>query len=128
MHPLFSALFAQHAAASLDKQFAFLDIIGEADWSFDMDDRRLTFGSSHAFDVQLLGSESEYDQTWLWAWANEESQIPDSLLKSSLALRNFGEQKQIPELTGPVLSLDEVNGDMIAMRPYPSTPYLVAFR
>lgn len=65
--------------------------------------------------AQLLGTESESSNTWLWAWANTESNIPDHLLVASLSLKDYGEQHGIPELTQSELPLDQIDGHTLAL-------------
>jgi len=64
-------LFSVHAASVLERQLRLGTLIGDQhQWTFDMASGRLQFNEQHSFPVQLLGSESEESNTWLWAWAN----------------------------------------------------------
>ena len=44
---------------------------GAARWLYEMADRSLTIGYTR-FGMTLIGTDSAADQSWLWAWANEE--------------------------------------------------------
>lgn len=106
----FHDLLMQNYIASWDKQVTFaawLKERGNPNWGFDMGDGQLTFGTILALDCQLLGTESTSSQTWLWAWANKQSNIPPALLKAAEELRAYGEQQHIHELMDTQLALDE---------------------
>lgn len=55
------------------------------------------------FQLQILGTYSEREKSWMWAWANKQSGIPENLLKAAYHLQNFGNQGRINELMSPVL-------------------------
>lgn len=113
-----SHLLTQHAslvAASLDKQLYLAELVGEEDWYLDLATGVLSFGDRFAWHAQLLGTEAEETQTWLWAWANEASNVPPSLLQAALQMKAVGEEQQIPELTTPMFSLDGIDGHFLAM-------------
>jgi hypothetical protein len=111
----FIDLLEEHAAASLEKQWALADLVGDLDWFVDLDEGTLKFGDQYEFPVQVLGSESYGDGTWLWAWANEESNIPARLLTCANDLRKLGEREGIRELYQEELELDELDGTRIAL-------------
>jgi hypothetical protein len=109
-------LFLQHAAASYDKQMALGDIIGGADWQFDMTTQSLTFGANIRFKIQVIGTESTHSNTWLWGWANEASGIPAAMLRASEELRALGKQHKISALTQDSFPLsDDLNGHLLSM-------------
>src|SRR4051794_33147688 len=115
MHPRLAELFDRHVLTAYAKQFALAEKVGERDWFFRMDPGTLSFGDEFTWKVQLLGSQSESAGTWLWAWANEASNIPPALVQASLAMRSLGEQLRIPELTEPEIEVGEVNGFFLAL-------------
>jgi hypothetical protein len=116
MHPIMDALFLKHVASSLDKQLRLQDLIGEdTRWQSDLETGTLSFGGGHTFAIQVLGSESELDGTWLWSWANAESNLPGHLVEAANALKSFGEKKQVPELTQPSLPIGELDGHKLSM-------------
>lgn len=75
----------------------------------------ITFGDDLSFPIQILGSHAEADNTWLWAWANPQSNFPDHILKAALHVRSTGEQQGIRELTEDKFVMDEVTDHMLAM-------------
>ena len=108
-------LFHRHAAASFDKQLYLGDLLGKLPWQFDLSSGVLSFGDRFKFPTQILGTESEGDQSWLWAWANRDSGIPDPHLRSARELQRLGKQDGIGEFTQPSLALETANGHVLAM-------------
>jgi hypothetical protein len=101
MNLTLSRLLNTIAAPSFDKQLHLSQLVGEEDWHFNMASGLLSFGQHLHFQAQLLGTESDHDRTWLWAWANEGSHIPPPLLQAALQMKTLGEEQQIPEFTTP---------------------------
>lgn len=89
MHSI-DEMILRYGALAWEKQLFLQDLLGEnpPNWAFNMDDGTLGFGDLYQFKIQLLGTESEATGTWLWAWANDASQIPADILKESLRLRD----------------------------------------
>lgn len=108
-------MFHLHVAASFDKQLQLADLIGKRDWSFNKEAGLLSFGEPFQWHVQILGTESEQANTWLWAWANKASNIPPQLLEAGLAMKELGEEHRIAELTTPELRLGSVNGHILSL-------------
>ncbi len=108
-------LLAEHGAASWDKQMCLAMLIGDYGWSLDVKRGEIMFGDALTFPAQLLGSEADAAETWLWAWANEASHLPPELVAASQQLQDFGRQNAVPELTTPEVSLDDVNGHLLSM-------------
>ena len=108
-------LITRHGAASLDKQDALADLIGERGWGADLSTGQITFGDDYAFPIQMLGTESFASGTWLWGWANEASHIPEPLLRASQQVRAYGEQHGVAEFVQAQYELDEVGGHLPAM-------------
>jgi hypothetical protein len=103
------------SVVSYDKQDRLADLIGQEAWHFELDSGLLSFGYQYRWHAQILGTASGDSGTWLWAWANSESNIPAHLLTASLALKAYGEQHSIPELTTPQLPLDQIDGHSLAL-------------
>jgi hypothetical protein len=111
----FDELFAQHVATAYGRQLALADLIGERAWQLDLTEGAATFGDDLRYPIQLLGTESHLDGSWLWAWANADSNLPHQLLHLSEWLRSFGEQTGIAELTDPTFPLDRADGARLAL-------------
>lgn len=111
----FDDLFAQHVATGMARQLALADLLGDRGWQLDLNEGMVTFGSDLRYSVQLLGTESHGDGTWLWAWANSGSNIDPSLLELAGWLREHGRLHGVRELTEPSLRLDRIDGHRIAL-------------
>lgn len=94
-------LFEQNAGLSFEKQRIFADVIedkqGKNKWDFNMDNGTISFGKFQ-FPIQIIGSLSFNNNSWMWGWANTQSNIPENLLMQSNKLKEIGEQKNIKEL------------------------------
>lgn len=112
----FESLFNQHVAAAFERQLRLGDVVGDRAWNFSMDDGTLSFakkgffGKTLPLHVQILGTESEGSSTWLWAWANTQSGIPEVLLATANRLHEVGDEYGIPELVKSQLPLEELDG------------------
>src|SRR2546422_10298524 len=108
-------LFERHAAAAWDKQQALSALIGEHSWGLDTQNGVITFNKRLNFPAQVLGTESDVSNSWLWAWANKASSLPKKLLASARELRAIGEKESIVELTQPQISRDNVDGPYLSL-------------
>jgi len=64
-----------------------------------------------ASDTQHIGTFGLQTKTWMWAWANYASHIPEELLQVSLQVKEFGEKAGIDLLTEPIIyDFDEMEG------------------
>ncbi|WP_208813435.1 DUF6882 domain-containing protein [Micromonospora echinofusca] len=102
-------------APALARQLALADLLGERGWQVDINAGTVTFGDDLTYPIQLLGTESQGDGTWLWAWANSDSQLPPALLRAAEWLRGYGREHDIPELTGASHPLDRADGHLLAL-------------
>ncbi len=108
-------LITQYGAASWDKQMCLAEAIGDGDWQLSLSAGQITFGGTQSYPVQVLGSEAEADGTWLWAWANTESNLPPALLQAAAQMRAFGEQQRVAELVAPALNLEDADGHKLSL-------------
>ena len=92
-------LLERYAALAYDKQADLYEVIGDTTWNVDMNPGTIAFGPQLVFPMQILGSFSHASSTWLWAWANEQSNLPAHLLTEAWQLRQYGEQHGIEMLT-----------------------------
>lgn len=94
----YDTLFEQYAGIGFEKQYSLAEVIGDNDWNLDMDKGIITFGSIE-MPVQVLGTYSNHSATWLWAWANEASNIPLEVMEQANELKKLGEEYNIEFLT-----------------------------
>ncbi|MEL6307673.1 MAG: DUF6882 domain-containing protein [Chloroflexota bacterium] len=99
--PTLDSLTLKYGAAAYERQVHFADIVGDAMPSYKVDLNKgiLTLNET-AFAIQLLGTESEATESWLWAWAmNDDGSVPEIVLNVALQIRAFGEENNVPEFT-----------------------------
>jgi hypothetical protein len=111
----FPELFSTHVATSFARQLALGDFLDEHTWNVDIRKSIVDFGNDRIYPIQLLGSESEFEETWLWAWANEQSNLPAESLEACARIREFGQEHGISELTEPSFALTVASGHVLAM-------------
>ncbi len=85
----FQKLLSEHIAFSIAKQQALGKLLGEHTWGVDLNKGVVDFGEERIFPIQMLGTESHLSKTWLWAWANTESNIPPDILNSANKLKEI---------------------------------------
>ena len=93
----FQDLLNQHAGLSFEKQMNFNDLTGKRAWNINLQNATLSFGDIH-FKLEVIGSLSFNNYSWMWGWANHKSGIPQNLLESSLKLKAIGEQRELKNL------------------------------
>jgi hypothetical protein len=111
----FTNYLEQCALMSLEKQDKLARMIGENMHEIDLDEGLIRFSSDLVFPFQILGTESDNTLTWLWAWAEEQTEIPENLVQTSLQLRDWGVRKGIREFTLPSVDIGKTDGNTIAM-------------
>jgi len=105
----------QYALAALEKQDKLGLIIGEHGYTLDLDAGKIRINETIEFPIQVLGTESDNTLTWLWAWADEQTEVPIELLSASLQAKKWGEQKGVLEFTVPSVDLNRADGNALAM-------------
>lgn len=105
----YDTLLEEHAGTSFEKQYNLSEVIGSSDWQIDMETGLISFGDNLSFPMQILGSYAFDSGTWLWAWANEASNIPCELLTEANTLKQLGEEYNIEFLTMPEYKMETVD-------------------
>jgi hypothetical protein len=104
----------QYALTSLEKQDKLMHMVGEHLFQLDLDAGTVTFGDME-LPYQVLGTESYNTLTWLWGWAEEQPEIPEDLVSTAQALKDWGAQAGIPEFTIPSVDIDKFDGHAFAL-------------
>ncbi|ERJ57474.1 DUF6882 domain-containing protein [Sphingobacterium paucimobilis] len=94
-------LLEQYGGIALEKQLDFGELIGDNNWNVDMTAGTISFGDSLSFPLQVLGTFSHSSETWLWAWANQQSDLPDSIQQNALQLKKYGDDNDFGLLRNP---------------------------
>ncbi len=110
----FQAYLERYALLSLEKQDKLDALIGEHLHELDLDAGAIRF-NRFQFPMQVIGTESDNTLTWLWAWADEQTELPTNLMQSAIQLRTWGAGEGIPEFTMPSVDLNAADGTAISM-------------
>ena len=89
-------LLTAYAGMALDKQSCLMDVLDAGgSWNVDLNMGELYFDGETGIAIQAIGSFSYESESWLWAWANEASALPEKVLGDAQRLREYGEQHGI---------------------------------
>ena len=94
-------LIALYGGIAMDKQFDLGEVVGKNSWAVNIRAGQISFGEDMVYAMQVIGSLSHQDQSWMWAWANTDSNLPDSLLVHATQLKQVGEERGIDLLRLP---------------------------
>ena len=122
-------LIALYGGIAMDKQFDLGEMIGKNSWAVDVPLGQISFGQDMVYAMQMIGSLSHQDDSWMWAWANTASNLPESLLVHATQLRQVGEERGIDLLRLPQFksSKDDLHLiGMIASGMYDTSGYYLA--
>ncbi|HEY3560166.1 MAG TPA: hypothetical protein VGL05_22005 [Kribbella sp.] len=97
--PEFQAYGGWIAAAAIQQQDLFNEVVGQDSLQADLNARTLSSERGVLSGISLLGSFSELDRTWLWGWANPGFGPQAAAVAATLAIRDFGERHGIAEFT-----------------------------
>ena len=111
----FTKILSQQVGTAFAKQLQFGQFLGERNFNINIKQGVVAFGSDLQYPIQLLGTEAEGDNSWLWAWANDGSNFSTNILQSCNALHDFGIQHGIDEFTNRSFSLDVADGHSISL-------------
>src|SRR3990172_5863637 len=107
--------FQQYALLALEKQDKLDRLIGEHLSELDLDAGKIRFGSVLEFPFQVLGTASDNTLTWLWAWSEVQTEMPEGLMQLALELKAWGVREGLPEFSGPEIDLNQADGHMISL-------------
>jgi hypothetical protein len=110
----FFGYLEQYALASLEKQDKLGFLLDDRLHELDIESGKMRF-SAREIPVQAIGTESDNTLTWLWAWADEQTEIAPSLLQSAIQLRTWGGSNNIPEFVHPSVDLSQADGNAISL-------------
>jgi hypothetical protein len=81
-------------------------------WDYNLERGTLTFSENGVpkvlASIQVIGTTSASDGTWMWGWANEN--LPTNVTKAVARVREFGQAGNIAELSEAKLPDDEYLG------------------
>ena len=92
-------LIERFGGLSLEKQIYFGEDISDRHFQADISKEQMSFGEDLVFSIQVLGTFSHANKTWLWSWANTQSGLSESITSQALKLKEYGEKYGIDLLT-----------------------------
>jgi hypothetical protein len=101
--------FERFALSTIEKQDKLDSLIKDRMHELDLDAGIIRFDELQ-FSMQILGTESDNTLNWLWAWAEEQTEIQPALMQSAIQLRNWGANEGIIEFTLPSVDIDRADG------------------
>lgn len=87
-------LFSKYGALALEKQENLSKLVGDSEPELDIENGIVKFGDKE-FPIQLLGFLDPDEDTWSWAWDNEEIGFPEELIEEAKEVKEFGENQNI---------------------------------
>lgn len=105
----------QYGLVSLEKQEKFNSLIGEHTMELDFDAGVIRFSNAYEFPFQVLGTESDNTLTWLWAWAEEQTEVPEEHLRSALQMKEWGAKQNLTLFSSPSVDLNIADGITISL-------------
>ena len=82
---------------ALEKQEILSSIVGNAEPELDIEKGIVRFGEKE-FPIQLIGFLDPDEDTWSWAWDNEDIGFPEDLIEEAKAIKEFGQEQNVPQL------------------------------
>ncbi len=107
-------IFTKYGAVALEKQGNLAKIVGDEEPELDIEKGIVSF-SDKEFPVQLIGFLNPNTFEWSWAWDNEEIGFPEELLEEARAVKEFGEEYNIPQFTEAQVELGIGEAHIMAM-------------
>jgi len=108
-------LLDRFGVMAFERQCVLTELIHGLPWNLDAVGGEISFGDKIRAEIQLIGSFAKEDQSWMWAWANEDSSHPPSLLLQSLRMKEIGESNGSLQLTTPLFGAAEIVGHMFSL-------------
>jgi hypothetical protein len=86
----FGKLLDEHYLMSKVRQAGFGELLDGTSWGVEIGAGTCTFGADKVYKLQLVGSYSAFDSSWMWAWNNSASEFPSAVLTEVTKLRELG--------------------------------------
>ena len=107
-------LFSKYGALALEKQEILSSIVGNAEPELDIEKGIVRFGEKE-FPIQLIGFLDPDENTWSWAWDNDDIGFPEDLIEEAKAVKEFGEKQNIPQLVENVFNASLTEAHILNM-------------
>ena len=107
----FKEIFEEHVFSVYKRQYQFMSFTSKKfEFGINVLENTITFGPSKTYSIQLVGSESDLSNTFLWGWSNKMSGLPDNILETINQVKNIGAKRGIGELTTPMFYKYDLDG------------------
>ncbi len=106
-------LAAEHVPATLLRQQLLARVVEERLPDIDLPAGTAAFDTDMVFPMQVVGTVNDAERTFTWAWATPEAANP-GVLTAVTALRAYGQEHAIDELTEAVWHADDVDPFLLA--------------
>jgi hypothetical protein len=111
-------LYLRHIAMAYDRQIHLSNYLDSqncsGNWNYNVPTARLTLGHLD-FTALVIGSHSDHDNSWLWAWDNPHINLSDENRGLSVTVRELGERHGCASLTATGgIDCSEVMGEELS--------------
>ena len=107
-------LFSKYGALALEKQETLSALVGDSEPELDIEKGIVKFDDKE-FPIQLIGFLDPDEDTWSWAWDNDEIGFPEELIEEAKAVREFGQRQNVPQLCESVFRASFAEAHIISM-------------
>lgn len=99
----FNDIFTKTGTMAYERQQNLSEVIGENNCEINFEDGLLVFPDNE-FPMQIIGSLSQKEEKWSWAWDNDDVGFPQILLEDVNKIKEIGEEYDIPEFSNSILT------------------------
>ena len=107
-------LFSKYGALALEKQEVLSSLVGNAEPELDIENGIVKFNDIE-FPIQLIGFLDPDEDTWSWAWDNEEIGFPEELIEEAKAIKAFGEEQNVSQFCESVFKASFTEAHILTM-------------
>ena len=107
-------LFSKYGALALEKQEALSSLVGISEPELDIEKGIVKFNEKE-FPIQLIGFLDPDEDTWSWAWDNDEIGVPEELIEEAKAVKEFGEKQNVLQFYENVFRASLTEAHIISM-------------
>ena len=107
-------LFSKYGALALEKQEALSALVGISEPELDIEKGIVKFNEKE-FPIQLIGFLDPDEDTWSWAWDNDEIGFPEELIEEAKAVKEFGEKQNVLQFYENVFRASLTEAHIISM-------------
>ena len=107
-------LFSKYGALALEKQEILSSIVGNDEPELDIEKGIVRFGEKE-FPIQLIGFLDPDENTWSWAWDNDDIGFPEDLIEEAKAVKEFGQEQNVPQFYENVFAANLAEAHILTM-------------